>query len=353
MVSYEQEAQQISPWTLTSWVLSFILNSAGQPCGNVLSLQSYKSVDLRRCFPVKAALDAVTALLLWSELVFVYAKSPRDAATAILRDRLTANDDKSKLCAIKSMKNGTSLRVIGFVIGVLPAVIKLGACDGILTIQVLGYLWVGPWIVFELLIMASTSDQPRHSGDTIQLDSLRARSIQRQSSLVADMITSVLCITPPLLFSLGAWNNISVVGLAHSPLLDILILVNGSLLVLVCFSWALIMFVLIRHGHSAGFSGRLKQMFTLGGSLLLGTVWVPLVVISERSSKTADLVFIIILGGAIVFFLLFSFFRHIIWKADVYHIVNIFGGMIALFLHIFVNYSGTNTWQPSWLGFLG
>lgn len=338
---------EISPWTLTSWVLSFILNAAGQPSGRLMGLQPHEHIDLRRCFPVKYALDALLALLSWAELVVSRSRTPREAAAIVLRGRLAdgttqSHDDvESRLRAVKS---GAAMRAIGFVTGVLPVFIKLCACEGVSALQVLGCLWVAPWVVFETLILASTP--ALHPSDDLPLYDSRPQRLQRPFSFAADIINIILCSTPPFMFALDAWRNVAAVGLAGSSPLDVLVLLAASCIVFLCISWGSIVVVMMKVERDGVLRKRLKQVFTFGAAVMLGGIWLPLAIWFSRAAESFEVAFTIFLGAILVGFLVISFIRQTFWKTDIYHLVNIFGAMASILLHIFVNYNEKSSYQP-------
>lgn len=324
-----------------------------------MSLQPYEHTDFRRCFPVKYALDALLTFLFWVELVALHSKGPREAATIILRRRLTDDDSsiESQFQAVQSIKSGAMMRVIGFLIGVLPSFIKLCACEGVFALQALGYLWVGPWVVLETLILASTPSITTAPSDhrevELQLHGSYTQKLRMPCSLAADMINIALCITPPFMFELDAWHNVSAVGLAESSPLDILGLMAASSLFFICCSWGFIVLIMMKAEKNGALWKHLKQVFTFGGALLLGGIWLPLGVLFSRAPKSFEVAFTIFLGAIVIAFLVISFIRQTFWKTDVCHLVNILGAMASILLHIFINYKDEDSYQPQWLAVLG
>lgn len=220
--------QPLSPWTLTSWMLTFILNAAGQSMGKTLGLQHGQStgktsgrhlndmVDLRRCLPIIYAFDATSTMYIWLTLVLAYSKGVRESATMIVEDRLAnADDDRDAQTLevfaqeISNMKNDSPMRLIGFLIGVLPTFIKISACSGIPVLQVLGYLWVGPWLVFELLVSASTTSQATRPGQSLRAEAPYIKRIQEFSLRTALAINVIIATIPSAVFVSDSWHSLT------------------------------------------------------------------------------------------------------------------------------------------------
>jgi hypothetical protein len=147
---------EVSWPTVFFWIVCFALNTMSQPTGRILGL-SYRYPSILRSSPIAYAFDAINVLVSWRILV-VYSRLPgRLAATQILKDRMTDTKDQT-LHAIRSLKEQSKVRWIGFVLGVLPQAIKLFATRGMPWTQALGALYLASWLLFELVILASLSD---------------------------------------------------------------------------------------------------------------------------------------------------------------------------------------------------
>lgn len=120
-----------------------------------------------------------------------------------------------------------------------------------------------------------------------------------------------------------------------------------TLVALVPFQW--------RHSTLSGSMGRFRQMFDIGGAVLLAALWIPLALDFRTSREDPENEYILWMVGLMFSLLLLSFLRQTLWKDIMYPIMNGFGAMLSLLFFIFV-YHGHNspkTYQRQWVGVLG
>ena len=328
-----------------------MLTAASPPKGKSLDATGGNTPHLS---PIRNTLDAVVAFIHWSRLVSICVWSPPEAATLVSADRLPG-DNGERMRTIQSIKADTGMRLAAFITGSLPTLIKLWACKRVLALQVFGSLFVAPWLAFELLIWASTTNgDSLSSAQTLEanVEVLRTIGGKIASSihLGLDLVVVISCLK-------RAWYKVTAVGMASAPQTDILVLLMASCLCIVWIFWGGLLALDVTHKAGIVKASKhrtlwIRQVYSSGGAMLLGITWVPLLVFFLQSPRSFEHVAFVSASGMMMgIFLEFSF-EFIFWKKD-----RVLGSgprtAISLVLHIFLNHRSTYTRQPSWFTVLG
>jgi predicted secreted protein len=141
-------------------MVCFATNSVAQPTGRMLGLP-YPHSAIFRSSPFLCGFDAVHILAHWLAEYISACWSERRladfrlAATRALMYRIIDDDDEPDIKAARRIKQGAHLRWAGFLLTVLPALIKLFASRGIPWSQAFGTMFLASWLVFEILVLSA------------------------------------------------------------------------------------------------------------------------------------------------------------------------------------------------------
>ena len=163
------DTQNQVSWQSAVWALVPIaLNSMTQPSGKVLGMPSNWSFYLNSS-PIVVTVKALELLftLVWR----IYSmRSLATAAHSITQDRFSdVGGSRSGLAQLQEIK---SVRLIVFVFGALPQIIKLYAMSGVLGTQICASLFFGSFLIIEAITMWSSTYRNTMIGLDIQATNL-------------------------------------------------------------------------------------------------------------------------------------------------------------------------------------
>jgi hypothetical protein len=153
-------------------MVCFAMNSVAQPTGRMLGLP-YPHSAIFRSSPFLCGFDAVHILAHWLAEYISACWSERRladfrlAATRALMYRII-DDDEPDIKAARRIKQGAHLRCAGFLLTVLPALIKLFASRGIPWSQAFGAMFLASWLVFEILVLSARLEDGGASAPLIE-----------------------------------------------------------------------------------------------------------------------------------------------------------------------------------------
>ena len=138
-------------WATIFWALVPIaLNSMTQPVGSLSPTMSSEESLYFRASPVVCLTDSIITII---ELLYetIVTKSPIMAARLISERRCPESDVPSS--TLHDLQENSLFRVLVFVFGAFPQAIKLYACSGIPLSKALASMYLGSFVVLELLII--------------------------------------------------------------------------------------------------------------------------------------------------------------------------------------------------------
>ena len=163
------DAQSQVSWQSALWALVPIaLNSMTQPSGKVLGMPSKFSFYLNSS-PIVVTVDALELLfkLVWRTYS---TRSLATAAHSITQERFSdVGGSRSGLAQLQEIK---SVRLIVFVFGALPQIIKLYAMTGVLRTQICASLFFGSFLIIEAITMWSSMYRTTMTGLDSQVTDL-------------------------------------------------------------------------------------------------------------------------------------------------------------------------------------
>ena len=156
-------------WQSAFWALVPIaLNSMTQPCGEIFGLPSRYSFALR-CSPIICAFDALAVACSFAYLMVVQKRSPRAASRRIVAYRFRDVANHSGTGSLEDLKNNTTFRLVLFVLGALPQIIKLYGVHGLLWTKVWATMFLASFVLLECLVLQLGQDRrgidPGDEGD--------------------------------------------------------------------------------------------------------------------------------------------------------------------------------------------
>jgi hypothetical protein len=122
-----------------------------QPSGRVLGSPSRYRTYLRSS-PIFCALDALSFLLKLLFSPFLPGASVSVAISQIIRQRYSDAEDEAE--GIQSLEKMVILRWVFFLIGTLGPAVKMAAMGGIPWTKAWGMMYLGSFLVFEVMIFA-------------------------------------------------------------------------------------------------------------------------------------------------------------------------------------------------------
>lgn len=352
------QASLVSPWALTSWMICFMLTAASQPTGRILHLPSDVQSTPPSLFTNVLHFRRYYRLHSLDEIGRdpVHTLKPHEAATIALASRLPG-DIEQQIQEIVSMKSGAATRMMAFITGVLPSFIKLCFCDGVALLQVFGSMYVGPWIAFELLIWACTPEMSSLASTDVQDTEPDIELLRKIGAAVAYAVQLGLDLWTVVTFTQRGWLNVMAAGTGSVPHSDVLLLLVASALVILWVVWGAIASLFVGFETSAITANDrriqlARRAYTGSGALLLGTAWIPLLVLLVQSLLSGENEVVILASGLLVGVLtLFSV--DLIFRRSDRAMSTASRSVMSLVLHIFINYQTTSTHQPPWLVALG
>ena len=123
-----------------------------QPSGRVCEFHPKYRFVLRSS-PFICAFDAVGVLLVWARHIFWHLESPTTAARRIARARFRDIENEAEEESVSSLERNIPFRYAAFFLGALPQAVKLFASSGLPYVKAIGAMYLGSWIVFELLLL--------------------------------------------------------------------------------------------------------------------------------------------------------------------------------------------------------
>jgi hypothetical protein len=137
-------ANQVS-WQTCVWILiALAANIMFQPCGKVCSQPSRYKLYMRSS-PLICLFDAVSVLIRLIVVSAYFQISPLKSLRILVADRFEEEDSQA-------LVNSTWIRWLMFVLSALPLTIKLCSFRGTPITKFVGFCYVGPFLLFELLI---------------------------------------------------------------------------------------------------------------------------------------------------------------------------------------------------------
>lgn len=161
-------------WPTIVWaLLPIVFNSMTQPAGRIARGITAEQSFYLRVSPILCAVDALAVLAQLTHLAIKF-RNPRFALSCVSRAKFqNSSDAESTRNQLQTLQENDVFRVILFIFGVLPQILKLYACKGIPGSQALASLYIVCWLVLEFLVIIPT----RHGF----LDSSEARSSEEQT----------------------------------------------------------------------------------------------------------------------------------------------------------------------------
>ncbi|KAL8706894.1 MAG: hypothetical protein Q9225_007898 [Loekoesia sp. 1 TL-2023] len=172
--SYLGSIDNEASWPTMVWaLLPIAFNSMTQPAGSIARGVTAEQSFYLRVSPILCAVDALAVLSQFTHLAIKF-RNPRFALSCVSRAKFqNSSDAGSTRNQLQTLQENDVFRVILFMFGVLPQILKLYACKGIPGSQALASLYIAYWLVLELLVIIPT----RHGF----LDSSEARSSEEQT----------------------------------------------------------------------------------------------------------------------------------------------------------------------------
>ncbi|KAF2682907.1 hypothetical protein K458DRAFT_488153 [Lentithecium fluviatile CBS 122367] len=125
------------------------LNAVAQPTGRVCGTP-YNLRFLLRCSPIYNLIDGIGVAAIWIYHWWWKRHGLIVAAAKVVKIRfqeVSADEGES----LASIERSRGFRLGVFVFGVLPQVVKLFACRGVVGMQLTGAMYLVPWCLFEML----------------------------------------------------------------------------------------------------------------------------------------------------------------------------------------------------------
>jgi hypothetical protein len=134
------------------WLVCLALKSMTQPSGRVCEFHP-KYRFILRSSPFICAFDAVGVLLVWARHICWHLESPTTAARRIARARFRDIENEAEEESVSSLERNIPFRYVAFFLGALPQAVKLFASSGLPYVKAIGAMYLGSWILFELLLL--------------------------------------------------------------------------------------------------------------------------------------------------------------------------------------------------------
>ncbi|CAO1596208.1 hypothetical protein XANCAGTX0491_000060 [Xanthoria calcicola] len=163
-------------------LLPIAFNSMTQPAGRIASNISAERSFCLRASPFLCILEAFAVFCQFTYFT-IRTHSPRAALNRISRAKLHLSTDGGPTQLLE-LQNNDVFRAMLFLLGVLPQAVKLYACNGIAVSQTWASLYLGSWVVLELLVV-----MPARYGVVEELEALNSEG----TSLSIDSLVELIC----------------------------------------------------------------------------------------------------------------------------------------------------------------
>ncbi len=177
-------------WLLQPLAFNAMIQPSGQVLGSSISYRTYM-----RCSPFICAADALCLFLRTLAYSIDLKVSPRKALKVIKAERfaetLEANEPEG---GIQSLEKLAWMRVIAFLLGVLPPAVKLASSNGIPCTKAWGLMFLAAYGIIEVLLLLAESeadddvDLERRDGSNRNGIPLLDRSGQLQSQMTGNRV---------------------------------------------------------------------------------------------------------------------------------------------------------------------
>ncbi|PVH75458.1 hypothetical protein DL98DRAFT_658139 [Cadophora sp. DSE1049] len=127
------------------------LNSMTQPCGRVCGIDNRYRTYLRSS-PIICVLDIIMMLSRFPHLIIKRRIPAKKSARLTIMERF---DDDSPVEGIQVLGSTVWIRWLLFMMGPLPQAIRLASFQGVFWSKVLGFGFLVPWLIMELMILIS------------------------------------------------------------------------------------------------------------------------------------------------------------------------------------------------------
>ena len=178
MVDFTTQSNNTLSWQSVFWaVVPIALNSMSQPSGRILGYPRTYNFALR-CSPVVCAASALDSL---AQLA-VFTIRERSLSTALQKsiDRRFEDTHGDEDGSFQSLRENTIFRIVLFLFGAVPQLIKVYASSGVPWTQTLGTAYLAPFILDELFLLAAPKQREQQRGD--HSDNATVDSTPRENS---------------------------------------------------------------------------------------------------------------------------------------------------------------------------
>ncbi|KAI4097662.1 MAG: hypothetical protein LQ339_006707 [Xanthoria mediterranea] len=165
-------------------LLPIAFNSMTQPVGRIASNISAERSLFLRASPFLCILEA-SAVFCQFTYFTIRTRRPRAALNRISRAKLHLSPDGGPTQLLE-LQNNAVFRAILFLLGVLPQAVKLYAYEGIAVSQTWASLYLGSWLVLELLVV-----MPARYGAVEEPEPLNS---ERASFAIDSLVELICCI---------------------------------------------------------------------------------------------------------------------------------------------------------------